>query len=1388
MLPPDFHPVLRAWWASRFAEPTPAQLEGWRAIRAGRHTLIAAPTGSGKTLAAFLTSIDELLREGLQNPLPDEVRVIYVSPLRALSADIHKNLAVPRREIHALAPVKITAAVRSSDTPQPERAAMLRTPPHILVTTPESLYLLLTAERSRQMLKTARAVIVDEIHAVLQSRRGAHLALSLERLDHVCGRKLQRIGLSATQKPIEEVARFLTGEHTAIVDKGHKRQLDLAVEVPSSPLDAVMSHEVWKEIYDRLVALIESHRTTLITVNTRRLAERMAHQLSDRLGPELVAAHHGSLAKEVRLDAEQRLRDGKLKVLVATASLELGIDIGHVDLVCQISSPHRIATFLQRVGRSGHTIKGVPKGRIFPLTRDDLIECAAMVRAVHDGELDRVAVPDKPLDVLAQQIVAEVSAEEEWDEDALLALVRQAYPYRSLEKGQYMEVVEMLARGYATRRGRRGSLIHYDSLNRKLRSRKGSRLSAIVNGGAIPEVFDYRVLLEPEGHFIGTLNEDFAIESLPGDVFQLGNASWRILRIGNGTVRVADAQGQPPSMPFWLGEAPARSDEMSAAVSALRAAVDFELPGPDEPRKDGELAPAIEYLKKEYRASQSAAEQIATYLGETKRSLGVVPTRDVIALERFFDESGGMQLVLHAPFGSRINRAWGLALRKKFCQGFNFELQAAATEEGVILSLGELHSFPLEEVFRYLHPNTVRETLVQAILASPLFETRWRWSSTLALAVPRNRGGARIPNQVQRMYAEDLLQAVFPDAVACQDNLPGAREVPDHPLVEQALRDALEEAVDAQGLEQVLHRLVNGEIQTVARDTPEPSVLSHELLNSAVYTFLDDAPLEERRTRAVYTRRATEVRSADDLGALDPAAIQRVREEAWPVARSADEMYDALMVAGYIKETELAEHWPGLLEDLAGRALKRANAWFALERQNDEPVEILASRLEVLGPVTEAQLDIPQPAAALTALESQGRILRGKFTPGTSDLEWCDRRLLARIHRYTLNRLRAEIEPVSAADFMRFLLHWQHVAGEDQVKGVDALMAVVEQLEGFELAAAAWENEVLPARVADYDGAQIDQLCLSGRMAWGRLAPGTKAPLRSSPIALMQRQNASHWGIEKDAVCDFSSEARAVREALEKRGALFFHELVAATALLPSHVERGLAELAGAGIATADSFAGLRALLAAPEKRRGLIETAGRWGLLKSERNDNVEAIARTLLKRYGVVFRAVLQRESQLPPWRDLVRVYRKLEARGEIRGGRFVAGFGGEQFALPDAVGRLRAVRKMEKIDELVVLSAADPLNLVGILTPEARVAAIYRNRILFKDGLPIAAVEGGQVRRLADSSLEEPQLRTLLARRSLRHPPRLHLRTPSPREAARLEHARDRVMNFPWSQVRR
>jgi ATP-dependent Lhr-like helicase len=1282
----------------------------------------------------------------------------------------------------------------------------------------------------------------------------------------------------------------------AIVDRGHRRRIDLAIEVPGSPLEAVMSAEVWQEVYQRLVQLVEAHRTTLIMVNTRRLAERMAHHLTEQLGAEHVAAHHGSLSKEKRLDAEERLRNGQLKVLVSTASLELGIDIGHVDLVCQISSPNRIATLLQRVGRSGHTVRGLPKGRVFPLTRDDLVECAAMVRAAADGELDRVSVPQKPLDVLAQHIVAE-SAAREWDETELFELMRGAYPYRDLARSAYDDVLEMLAQGYSTRRGRRAALVHHDAVNEKVRARKGSRMTAIMCGGAIPEVFDYRVLLEPEGTFIGTLNEDFAIESLPGDIFQLGNTSWRILRIQSGVVRVADAQGQPPSMPFWLGEAPARSDEVSAAVSRLRAGADARLPAAGEPRKPNDLDACIVWLENEYGLSHSAAAQIAEYMAEGKRCLGVVPTVDRLVLERFFDEAGGMQLVVHAPYGSRVNRAWGLALRKKFCQGFNIELQAAATEEGIIISLGPSHSFALEEVYRYLHPNSVRETLIQAVLDSPIFESRWRWTTTLALAVPRSRNGTRVPAQVQRMYAEDLLQAVFPDAAACIDNIQGAREIPDHPLVDQAIRDALEEAMDLPALVKILERIQRGEIECFARETPEPSVFSHELVNSAVYTFLDDAPLEERRTHAVYTRRSSEPRNADDLGALDAAAIERVREEAWPIASTADDLHDALCLAGFIREEEVAArasqtHWHALMDELAaaGRAIRTGPFWTAIERfeelnavvaqpvapsiperlrkswtEEDAARELVRGRLEVLGPVRAEDLARSLQMVgrsrtadkftrlidgALLALETEGRVLRGCFTPTLiphpspgylpsppaplpegegrlivrstdavrtdfgsrresdssppgraegmrEDLEWCDRRLLARIHRYTLSRLRAEIEPVTSADFMRFLLRWQHVSPEDQVTGVEGLAAIVEQLDGYELAAAAWEHDVLPARVRDYTSSYIDMLCLSGRVAWGRVTPmngAGKAPLKSSPIALMQREHAGLWRAGGQTADDvLTSAGRAVYETLETRGALFFHEIVAVTGLLRTHVERALGELAGVGLVTADSFSGLRALLTPSEKRRSLsggrvssrrsaygVDTAGRWALLTTEneltQEARAEAIARGLLKRYGVVFRALLARESRLPTWREIVMVYRRLEARGEIRGGRFVSGFGGEQFALPEAVGRLRAVRKHDKTGELAVISAADPLNLVGILTPDSRVTAIARSRILFRDGIAIAAWEGGEVHRLAASDLDDGSLRDLLSRRASVRTLKPHFRTATERERQMLMRKRE------------
>jgi ATP-dependent helicase Lhr and Lhr-like helicase len=1408
-----FHPLVSRWFLEAIGQPTSAQRRGWEAIRSGHHTLIAAPTGSGKTLAAFLTTIDDLVREGADSPLADAVRVVYVSPLKALSADIHKNLAEPRRALRALAEEsgleipRITAAVRTGDTTSSERAAMLRTPPHILVTTPESLYLLMTAERSREMLRTTKTVIVDEIHAVIGTRRGAHLALTLERLEALCAEqgprpRLQRIGLSATQKPIDEVAQFLVGAGDdrggcAIIDEGHRRALDLAVEIPQSPLDAVMSNEVWEDYYDRLAALIGEHKTTLVFVNTRRMAERVARHLSERIGEEAVTAHHGSLSKERRLDAEHRLKTGTLKALVATASLELGIDIGHVDLVCQIGSPHRIATLLQRVGRSGHTISGTPKGRMLPVSLDDLVECAALLRASRRGDLDCIVTYDRSLDVLAQQITAESSCHP-YGEDELYALVRRAWPYRELTRADFDAVVSMVADGFATPRGRRAALVHRDEVNRVLRGRRGSRLLSLTSGGAIPEVADYRVVLEPEDTFIGTLNEDFAIESMAGDIFQLGNTSWQITQVVGGTVRVRDAHGAPPTIPFWLGEAPARSDELSRAVSELRREADLQLAadanehsraGADHPevsnpesRIPNPGARAVEWMATETGLSPGGADQAIAYLAAGRQMLGVIPTQETLVLERFFDESGGMQLVLHAPFGSRVNKAWALALRKRFCRQFNFELQAAATEDAVLLSLGPQHSFPLADVFRYLHPASVRDILVQAFLDAPVFQTRWRWNATISLAVPRNRGGRKVPPQLQRMQADDLMAAVFPDAAACLENIPGDRQLPDHPLVNQTVRDCLEEAMDLAQLEDILGRIHRGEVTCVSRDTPEPSVFSNDIINARPYAFVDDAPLEERRTQAVQTRRAGS--SGHDISALDKSAIDRVRDEVRPDPRDPDELHDALLTSGFLLDADVDAEMGAALVAL-GRMTRARYAtdvavWVAAERLPElfavhpnavlEPaiappvlrasrawtreaalVEILRGRMSIAGPVAAdvlaASFGVPQADVdtALLTLESEGAILRGTFTPDSRALEWCDRRLLARIHRYTLNRLRAEIAPVSPAEFMRFLFAWQHVGTSSQLSGAEGLRAVLAQLDGLELPARAWERDVLPARLERYEPAMLDMLCLSGEVGWARLSSGPTQVVGATPISLFLRAHAEEWSALRFTVdgpvpdVSLGDTARRLLERLHATGASFVHDLRTACDLAYDECREALGELVAAGLVASDGFAGMRAIVSQAPPRRGGPDTAGRWSALQRTstvpREDAVRALAWTLLGRYGVVFRRVLARETSGVPWRELARVYRTLEARGEIRGGRFVSGMSGEQFALPDAVDRLRELRRSGGDDTLTTISAADPLNLTGIITAGERLRTATGNRIVYRNGIPLAALEGDMLRTLAD-----------------------------------------------------
>ena len=1408
----NFHPAVAGWFRSRFPEPTEAQRRAWGVTSHHRNALIAAPTGSGKTLAAFLSAINDLVVEGVSKGLSDEVHVLYVSPLKALSNDIQKNLQEPLAGIRdrlleqGLDDVPIRDAVRTGDTSSFERNRMRKSPPHILVTTPESLFILLTSESGRAMLKSVKSVIVDELHSVAGSKRGSHLMLSLERLEALCDQPPVRVGLSATVKPLEDMARFLVGNRDApveIVDTGHVRERDLALELPRSPLEAIMANEVWDELYARLAELILAHRTTLIFVNNRRLAERATRFLAERIGAEHVACHHGSLSKEHRLSAETRLKGGELKALIATSSLELGIDIGDIDLVCQMGSSRMISALLQRVGRAGHAIGAIPKGRLFPLSLDDLVECTALLDSVRRGELDRIRVPSKPLDVLSQQIVGEVACRE-WGVDELFDTFRRAQPYAELTAEEFEQVLQMLAEGYSTRRGRRSAYLHYDTVNRRLRPRKGARLTAVTNAGVIPDQFDYDVVLNPEGYRIGSVGEDFAFESMPGDIFQLGNTSYRVQKVEVNKIFVEDARGLAPTLPFWVGEAPARSDELSAAVSCLREDALGQL-------ADGGPEGLDQWLRDERQLDAAAAGQLAQYLGAGQAALGTLPTLDNIVFERFFDDVGDTHVVVHSTYGSRINRAWGLALRKRFCRQFNFELQASALEDSIVLSLGPTHSFPLEDCKNFLKSATAGDVLVQALLDAPVFGTRWRWDAAIALALVRNRNGKRMPAPFQRADSEDLLAVVFPDQLACAENLPGPREIPDHPLVKQAIDDCLREFMDVDGFLALLKRIEDGAVQVHCLNLSAPSPLSHAVLGARPYAFLDDGDAEGRRTRSITTDRLLDPKDAADLGRLDPAAIARVKSEAWPEVGSHDELHDALVVYGYLSAPEI-EPWKAQLAKLRDerRVVYHGGLWVAVERSaeferalggdTEALAEILRSRLELLGPVTETALrvsiDLPEGPvrAALLLLETQGSIMRGRFSGGSEE-EWCERRLLIRIHRLTRDRKRNEVQAVPPAQFMRFLFRWQRVAMEgrdDRQEGEAGLLAVLQQLEGFAIPAGAWERDILPLRVKNYLPSDLDKLCAAGRMAWYRPFEasggevGTAAgPVRSTPIMLVPREALAHWqrnGEAPESVEGLSARGVKIVESLRQHGASFFNDLVQDTALLRSDVELGLGELVSRGRVTSDSFAGIRALITSKKRRERLrqyrrpflsLEDAGRWSLPRrvpvaapadALGVPAVDHIARVLLRRYGVVFRKLLERESGLPPWRELFYVYRRMESRGEICGGRFVTGFAGEQFALPEAADLLRSVAR-DAAPDRISISAADPLNLVGIATSGEKVPALSRNRVLFEQGVPVAVQAGGEVRFLQDMSEKSRwEIRNLLIRRQgpetyLPEPPAAH-----------------------------
>ena len=1356
----DFHPLVREWFSARGWTPTEPQIQGWPLIRAGHDVLISAPTGSGKTLAAFSLCLDELVRCASSEGLPDETLVVYVSPLKALTNDVRKNLEIPLGEILALAESRgealspIRSAVRTGDTTTVERQRMLRTPPHVLVTTPESLFILLTAEKSRALFRNVSTVIVDEIHAMASDKRGSHLALTLARLDALVqeqsGRTPQRIGLSATIRPLEDVAQFLS-PNARIVDVGSRREMDMTIEVPRDELGPVASTEMWGEIYDRVAELIRMHRTTLVFVGTRRMSERVTFALTERLGEGAVMPHHGSLSRDKRFEAEHRLKHGELKAVVATASLELGIDIGSIDLVVQLGSPRSIAVALQRIGRSGHWVGAKPQGRLFATTRDELIECAALVRSIRTGAMDALKIPDAPLDILAQQIVAACAADE-WNVETLYDLVRRAYPYRNVARKDFDDVLAMLADGIAGSRGRSGAFLHYDRVNGRVRARRGARLAAITSGGAIPETANYNVVAEPEGHVVGTLDEDFAVESLAGDVFLLGTNSWRIRRVEPGTVRVEDAHGAAPTVPFWNGEGPGRTIELSHEVAMLRAAID-----------ERDDSSAAQWLMSECALDTAGAEQAVAYVRAGKKVLGVVPTDRTIVAERFFDEGGGMQLILHTPFGARINRAWGLALRKRFCRSFNLELQAAATDNGIVLSLTDQHAFPLEIVFEYVKTASVEYVLTQALLAAPMFGARWRWNATRALAILRMRGGRKTPPQLMRMRADDLLASVFPDQAACAENLTGPIRIPDHVLVRETIGNCLHEAMDLDGLIEILHRVEDGAIRTVAVDTPEPSPFCHEILNANPYAYLDDAPLEERRARAVQMRRTIRD-DLDGAGILDAAVIAEVAEESWPVVRDADELHDALMTLVVLPPVSEWREWYDELVSQNRATQLQANAatfWASAERvelariaypnasiepqidaipqsqlperREDAFAEILRGWLESSGPMTIAEMaerfavEPPVIEEALVRLETEGQVLRGKFRAlrqarGDSEEEFCNRRVLARIHRRTIGQLRREIEPVTSAQYLRFLHRWQHVAPMSRLHGIDGTLQVIRQLEGYEIPAAAWEAHILPMRVASYKREYLDQLCYSGEVMWGRLSPhpalseddaeGTRRirPTKLAPVSLFTREDAEELIVRNDiGTTGLSHAAREVLEEIERRGAPFFSDIVRGTKRLPAEVEEALWQLVAAGLVTSDGFDALRSLIDAKRRlgEKGLRarprSSSGRWTLLASETEKiDAEKFARRLLERWGVVFRDVVQRESLAPAWRELLLALRRMEARGEIRGGRFVSGFVGEQFALPEAIEALRASRRDGDAGELVEVGAYDPLQLSGIIVP--------------------------------------------------------------------------------------
>ncbi|HEU4657212.1 MAG TPA: DEAD/DEAH box helicase [Capillimicrobium sp.] len=1351
-----FSPRVREWFGNAFAAPTPAQEQAWPAIASGEHVLLSAPTGSGKTLAAFLWALDKLSRE----PSPGATRLVYVSPLKALSYDIERNLRAPLRGIGG----DVSVAIRTGDTPQRERAAMRRTPPDILITTPESLYLILTSQ-AREMLTGVEAVIVDEIHAVASTKRGSHLALTLERLEEVSEHDVQRIGLSATQNPLEEVGRFMVGPRRScrIVDAGVRKELDIEIQVPVESmvepesdveLDPLVGtsneatrRSIWPAIYPQILDLVRRHRSTIVFVNNRRGAERLALRLNELADEEIARAHHGSLAREERTVVEEMLKAGELPCLVATSSLELGIDMGAVDLVLQVESPKSVARGLQRIGRAGHAVGDVSKGRIFPKFRSDLLECAVVTRLMREGRIEPTVVPRNALDVLAQQIVA-IAASAPDDQpvavDDLYALVTRTHSYAELPRTLLENVLDMLDGRYPSQEfGDLRPRIVWDRVGNTIRARKGSRQLAVTNAGTIPDRGLFSVTL-PDGRRVGELDEEMVYEARPGQTFLLGASTWRIEEIGRDRVIVSPAPGVPGAVPFWRGDSVGRPKELGLAIGAFaRWAVD---------------QPA-EVLERDYDLDAYAAKNLLDFLREQQAATRVVPSDRTVVVERFRDEIGDWRLCVLSPYGGRVHAAWALALSARIRDVYGLESDAIWSDDGIIVHLPDADEPPGADLV-LVEPDEIEDLVVGELGGSALFGARFRENAGRALLIPRAYPGKRTPLWQQRLKSQTLLEV--------------AKRYADFPIILETYRECLRDVLDLPGLQELLTALHRRELSLVEVETPTASPYASSLLFDYVATYMyeGDTPNAERRAAALSLDRdlLRELLGQEELRDLiDADALAQVEDDLQhrsdrTRAETRDALADVLRRVGDLTTEEAQLRvLPGLdaaemLEALAGerRAVQvRVGGeprWIAADDAGlyrdalgvvppgglpeafvadvpDALRRLLARYARTHGPFTTDDVRARyrvDPTTALEALEADGELVRGELRPGGSEREWCDPEVLRRLRRASLAVLRKEIEPADQRAFAAFLPSWQGVDRHPAAgAGIDRLREVLVPLQGLPLPVEVWERDVLPRRTGAYSPTWLDQLCASGEVVW--VGAGSLGR-NSGRVALYFREDAELIGPPpgRGELAE-TDEHHAVRERIAA-APCFFTDLLAELPFSPEQIQEALWDLVWAGEVTNDAWAPLRAprlTLARAQRaaaqrsttrrfgarRRGAQPTVqGRWALTSTvfrrepEPGQRRRTLAELLLERYGIVTREQVLAEGIPGGFSTLYDALSSLETLGVCRRGYFIEGLGGAQFALPGAVERLRAQRDVEE-SAPVVLAATDPAQPYGAALPWPR-----------------------------------------------------------------------------------